>query len=374
MWLVLFFACGPATQTTVTPPAANPAAAAQIAQAPAGQASALEVGREWTLSGLCEPSGAILQDGQVILGDDDRRTEFFATPHTPAAKLTAVTPVAHRLGAGNLELDDVEAAAIIGDEAWWTTSHSRDRVARTRIVTATASGDALTGVTSLDFLRQPGVLEGHVRRFAPECEVADDTHQLRPKRGGIDAEGLAATHEHLYLGFRGPISADGKAIILALDRAGLKARALADTARHGPDSGGAKLTDAEQQALVVGGWCVDLGDKRGVRSLDADPRGEGLIGISGQMGTGGDFQLFAWQPGQPPVPLGDVQNPQDTSPEGLVAWMDGDTMVLRVLFDEGTRVEKAHGCECAIVSTGDCPGIPRTLATSRMREYQLPAH
>jgi hypothetical protein len=371
MWLALILACGPANQTAVIPSAAElPVRAAPPAQ-PVSRASTLIAGREWTLSGLCEPSGAVLHNGQVIIGDDDRRTEFFATPLSPASDVSAVTPTTHASRGSTLELDDVEAAAIIGDEAWWTTSHSRDRVARTRIAMATAAGDALTGVTSLDFLRQPGALEGHVRRFVPDCDVPDDTHALRPKQGGIDAEGLAATQDHLYMGFRGPVSTDGRAIVLALDRASLRARALSDIGKHGPDSGGASLTQAEQEALVVGAWCLDLSDKRGVRSLDADPRGEGLIGIAGQMGPGGSFDLFEWSPGEPPAVLGGLQNPDDTSPEGLVAWMEESALVLRVLFDEGTRVQRAYGCECAIVSAGDCKGIPQSVATSRMREYRL---
>ena len=124
-------------------------------------------------------------------------------------------------------------------------------------------------------------------------------------------------------------------------------------------------------SLITAAWCLDLG-ARGVRSLTADPRKDGaFLGIAGLVESGGDFDLFAWTPGQAPRILGRIPTPEHTSPEALVVWMDEGALAGRILFDEGTRTARDTGCACADVLAGSCEGHPADEAYVRVGSFSL---
>ena len=332
----------PSVATTASQPDAGP-----------GRAPMLEPFSRVRLHGMCEPSAAILGERGLWFAEDDGLDYLLTAPATPEATSAVQRVALTHLGAP-LKLDDLEGAARQGDEVWWTTSISRSREGRTLMAWSEGLSGETAGLVNLISWRDPGAFEGLVRARAPECDLPDDLHERRPKRGGLDIEGLALSGDAMYLGLRGPVSVGGqRAVVVQVDRAAAKAGASVDT-------------------LITGAWCIDLAGQ-GIRSLTADPRVEGgFLGIAGDVASGGDFWLFSWVPGQEPLRVGQIPTEPDTSPEALVVWMEGERLVGRIGFDEGTRTERETGCPCDQVLAGQCEGHAPESAFARLGLFQLP--
>lgn len=285
--------------------------------------------------GLCEPSGAVLQTSGLWIGEDDG-LDYLLTSALESDRWTEAKRVSLSLRSQGLLLDDIEGATLAGSEVWWTTSVSRNRPDRAKMVWMDGTSADARGVVDLMPWRQEGAFEALVRAVNSRCDLPDDLHDKKPKRGGLDIEGLAASGDALYLGLRGPLTVDGAAVLVQVDR---------QAAQDGRPA----------SELISDAWCIDLGG-RGIRSLTADPGLEGrFLGVAGDVGSGGDFDLFAWTPGSAAEIVARIPTAEHTSPEALVVSMDGGVRVGHILFDEGTRVQRETGCDCATVLAGDCP-------------------
>ena len=374
------------------------------AAAPAGvdRAGALEVVGEWQLAGLCEPSGAARVGDSVLLVDDDRRSELFSLAlgieaPTGATLPVAILPLTGPGGMGIVSVDDLEGVAVIDGSTWLTTSHSRsrskgwDRPGRQRLLRSSGASASVDDTHTLAFLFQegdgrlsslvalaaeggfgpvdsawrpipgaPGGIDAAVD--APDeaflgcaaCAIAPDFVELRPKHGGLDIEGLAHDGQGgLLLGLRGPLTTDGRALVL----------------RVAPPAGG---EDAEALApsSIRQVYGLDL-DRRGIRGMDYVPQLDSVVLIAGPMGgssawaeTAGSaadspFELRHWPaPAEPPRVLGALPTYPHASPEAVVVLDVDDTEVSALVFyDEGQRVEaETGGCSCADVveEKGDC--------------------
>lgn len=210
------------------------------------------------------------------------------------------------LGLGKDEAD-LEGAAAIGDRRWWIGSHGRNKDAKARparqvFLETDATGHVL-GKTNLlpAFLALPGA--------GPALTAAEPS---APKEGGVCVEGLAASPDGaLWIGFRSPLSADGRAWVVRLARP--------EAALSGPPA-----FDAPIQ--------LDL-DHRGVRSMEWDAGRQLYWIVAGPPGKVGDFALYSWTgPGAPPLRV--VADLRELNPEALLVNPDGS---LLLLSDDGTR-------------------------------------
>jgi len=217
---------------------------------------------------------------------------------------------------------DIEAAARIGDVAYWMTSHGRNRSgkrkdARMLFFATTASGGS-------DALRMVGRGYEHLlddlltdeRYAAFELAAAAE---LAPKDpGGLNLEGLGERPEGgVWIGFRNPIPG-GRALIAPL----LNPEALVEGER-------ARLGDP---------ILLDLGGL-GIRSLSRW-RGRTLI-AAGAYAEGGAARLFTWD-GRGPAAEVVGLDLEGLNPEGFFSPEERDEILL--LSDDGTR--EIDGREC----------------------------
>ena len=159
--LVLLLGCGASNTTPVSDPAPPEAPVARDEGLP----DAPPMLRPFTqvrLRGLCEPSGAVAGAPGLWIGEDDGLDYLLTTSHTPSEGMD-VQRVSLTLNGAPLVLDDIEGAARIGDEVWWTTSISRSRPGRTTLAWMDALGGDAAGAVDLVSWREEGALEGWVR-------------------------------------------------------------------------------------------------------------------------------------------------------------------------------------------------------------------
>lgn len=376
MTLLLLLACAAPSAPAPEPPAPAPTSASTPTPAsrPPLELTELEVR---TLRGVCEPSAAIAVPGGFVLAEDDRGKSLVRFEGD--AEQGAVFKRKDKAGA--VKLDDVEAAAGDAARSWWLTSHSTDKGARTRLALAEDSGASVRGCLSLSALRQPGALAGQLAR-SPEtcagCAVPQAFEAKGAKEGGLDMEGLALLGDALYLGLRGPVTTDGRALVLRLDAAAAEA-ALLPCGEEGP---------ADLSGLITGVWGLDLGESRGVRAMVELPGGEGMLLVAGPLGAQWvSPSLYSWAPGGAPrermaLPTGSGGG----APEALFIELSEDPPALGVLYDEGARVIQQYadvtavdedgaptGCDCEALVEGRCrrggAPIPPTEATATLRRY-----
>ena len=217
---------------------------------------------------------------------------------------------------------DLEAAARLGDLAFWMTSHGRNRSgkrkdARLRFFATTASGaeDALALVgQSYEGLLDDLIADPRYARF----DLAAAAERAPTEPGGLNIEGLGERPEGgVWIGFRNP-TPGGKALLAPL---------------RNPEG-----LVAGQRAELGEPVLLDLGGL-GIRSLSRW-RGQELI-LAGQHAAGATSQLYTWDGSgaAAAVPGIDLSG---LSPEGFFAPEDRDEILL--LSDDGTV--EIDGEEC----------------------------
>lgn len=286
------------------------------------------------LTGMCDASAVVALDQNTLLvaGDEDNVIRAYDAAR-PGAPLWSVD-VSNAIGVrakpakpGRAERPppeaDIEAAARVGDLAFWLTSHGRSssgkqKPERLKLFATTvpmAGGGPLTVVGNAyehlldDLLAEPRLAGFGLREAA----------ELAPKApGGLNLEGLSPRREGgLWVGFRNPIP-HGKAMLVPL----LNPEQVVQGSR-------AKL--GAPVLLELGGL--------GVRAL-ALHRDRYLI-LAGAFDSGPASRLYTWDGSSAPRASAS-QPPVDLNPEAIFIPPGGDSVLL--VSDDGSTL--VHGTEC----------------------------
>jgi len=217
---------------------------------------------------------------------------------------------------------DIEAAAVVGEHAYWITSHARTKSGKRdparfkffatelprRQGTQAPLGGVYTGLVE-DMLSDP-------RLAALGLELAAERS---PSDGGLNIEGMTATPDgKLLLGLRQPVPR-GRAVLLTLDNPDALLRG--EKARFGPPH------------------LLDLAGL-GVRALSSW-RGSYLI-VAGPGTTGATSRLYRWDGNGSPTHLHDVRF-DALNPEGFFTPEARDAIL--VLSDDGTELIGGAPCK-----------------------------
>ncbi len=304
------------------------------------------------LRGACDASGSLLTaptsfDEILVWNDETETTGRFRMDGTPLP--VEQHPESdprnlqrqHRFQGASGEVD-LEGAARVGRRLYVVGSHGRNSSGERRprreqlaAVAVTRVGDAVSVSVEedtqpyRDLVRHVAAID--VLRPHTGLERATDPG-LAPEKSGVSIEGLAVglDYSSLLLGFRNPLDAEGRAVVLRLQNHG-------DLVTSGSDP----VLDASM-LLQLGG--------RGVRSIERAPSSMSVayLVVAGPVGDGTDFALFTWSgiPGEDPIEvLGFAEatrDIQDFRPEGLV--LPGGRRIL-LLSDDGDRSLAGRQCK-----------------------------
>jgi uncharacterized protein DUF3616 len=296
---------------------------------------------EVLFSGMCDASGAVaLSERMVLVADDEDNvlrvydadrggppsaeldlSALLELPSKPKQAEDAQAPEV-----------DIEAAARIGERAYFVTSHGRNsrgklKTERLRFFSTSAPANGkitLVGQPYSGLLRDL-LAEPRLSRF--ELEAASELSPKAP--GGLNIEGMTARAEGgVWLGFRNPIPAGRALLVPLLNPEGL---VLGESARFG-----------DPLTLDLGGL--------GIRALSFW-RKHYLVAAGAFDGSHAS-KLFIWDGGeratQVKVPAIERYNPEALfTPEGRAEIM--------LLSDDGSR--SVDGRECKRLKSGAQKGF-----------------
>lgn len=241
---------------------------------------------------------------------------------------------------------DLEGLAVAGNSVYVLGSHSARRrkvdpsgsyaTNRSRLMSppeAQPSRDVLIHVTLSDDGEVRTMERSSLRQVIEQTEPLASFAQLPSKENGVDAEGLAIWHKHLYVGFRGPVLRSSFTPILRCRF-------------------GSPVTEPELLFVNLGG--------RGVRDLAHVEKG--LLILAGPMADEPtSYRLYLWDgrdgvagDGAPTTEadpglylLGELPLPGAgeglLKPEGLALKKESDThWIVMVVFD---GLNKSHAIE-----------------------------
>jgi len=279
-------------------------------------------------TGLCDASGAVTVSSNLfIVADDEHNVLQVYRSDQPGGPVKQFDFNAFLEVRGKSLEADLEAAARIGDRAFWIGSHGRNKEGKERFnrhrLFATdiimTNGDLTLTPVGMPYKRLLEDLLSDAR--FDQFHLAAASLLMPKERGALNIEGLAATPEgHLLIGFRNPIPG-GKALIIPLLNPNEVIQGI-------PASFGDPIQ-------------LDLGG-RGIRDM-AYHDGAYLI-IGGSWHGGGHFRLYRWAgPGSKPEPL-KVAHLNDYHPEALVIYPQYGFKEFQVLSDDGTL--PIDGCPC----------------------------
>lgn len=205
-----------------------------VGSLPGNQASARSVRDDIVFTGMCSASGAIPLDAHLfaIADDEDDVIRIYNADAGGAPlgirDLSRDLRRKKRVGKTGKKTkprkhrreSDVEAAARLGDTAFWLTSHGRSESGKLRperfrffATTATPAGHLM----SMIGLPYEGLLDDLISsRPLSACGVASSA-QVPANEGGLNIEGMAARPDGgVLIGFRSPLK-DRRAIIVPID-------------------------------------------------------------------------------------------------------------------------------------------------------------
>jgi hypothetical protein len=301
--------------------------------------------------GLCDASAAVALSPTrfVVANDEDNLLRVF-TFDNPAPSPEPLD-LSTFLGIGNGKEADIEGAARIGDVVYWLSSHGRNkdgemqarrlRLFATKVTPDAARPLAPAGAPYTDLLTafiEPILKE---QGFTAAPGTPADPAKAPEKPGSLNIEGLAASGNSLLIGFRNPqpnVGGSPHALIVELKNP-------------------AQLIATPAAAPVRGEvFRLDLG-RRGVRSLEALPNGQGFIIVAGPFDGNGTFALYRWSGVQASAPtLLTGADFHDFAPEALFvdqpAAAGGATrLALTAVSDDGdAKLEDGTTCKDAPAS------------------------
>jgi hypothetical protein len=291
-------------------------------------ADRLRLVRPAEYSGMCDASGAVALSSNLfaVASDEDNILRVYRSDKP--GKAVSELDVNQFLAVRGKSLEaDLEAAARIGDRAYWIGSHGhnkngKERTNRCRFFATDIKVDgdqvALTPVGQPyenlrdDLIQDPKFAQ---YRFAQAAA-------LEPKAAGaLNIEGLAATPQGtLLIGFRNPIP-KGQAILVPL---------------LNPD-------DVIQGKAAKLGAAIEL-DLGGLGVRDIALWGNTYIIVAGSYKSGGNFQFYRWSgPGTPTESI-KVKHLGGYNPEAIIIYPETGLHELQILSDDGTKL--MDGCPC----------------------------
>ncbi|MEV4320099.1 ExeM/NucH family extracellular endonuclease [Actinocrispum sp. NPDC049592] len=322
--------------------------------------------------GASDASTAIdLGDGAMVVSDDETNVlRVYDRAHSryPAQSFDVrAAGLALRDSDVTREID-IEASARNGNTIYWFGSQGQNSSGKTRLnrqelFTTTVTGTGTTATLALggsyQLLRDDLVAWDQANGNA--LGLADAATKA-PEPDGVNIEGaeFAPDNSTLYLGFRGPLTSDGKAIVVPVTN-------IAALTAANPTTG---VSAAFGTALR---W--DLGG-RGIREIRRNSANQYLI-IAGPPGAGtgaaGEFKFYSWD-GNPanqpllragsldtvavagkPEAIVDVPNPLTNTSQVQVVTDSGDT----VFYGDGAAAKDLPLPErkstSAVVSVGAPP-------------------
>ncbi|HET9257635.1 MAG TPA: ExeM/NucH family extracellular endonuclease, partial [Pseudonocardiaceae bacterium] len=248
--------------------------------------------------GASDASSAIDLGGRaMVVGDDETNTlRVYDRDHSryPASSLDLrAAGLALRDGDITREID-IEASARSGNTIYWLGSHGQNSSGNTRLnrqelftttVTGTGPGASLALGGSYQHLRDDMIAwdqaNGDTLGLAAAATRAPEGSGSGPTGFNIEGAEFAPDDTTLLVGFRGPLTSDGKAIVVPVT-------SLAALVAGNPTTG---VTATFGTALR---W--DLGG-RGIREIRRNAASQYLI-IAGpsDAGTGapGEYRLYSW--------------------------------------------------------------------------------
>jgi hypothetical protein len=294
------------------------------------------LGQPARYTGLCDASGAITVSSNLfVVADDERNVLQMYRTDPPGRPVKQFDFNAFLAVEGKSPEADLEAAARIGDRAFWISSYGRNRNDKERLNRHRFfATDILLKEGDVDLIAVGNPYKRLLGDFLSDARL-DQFHLAEaslgaPKeRGALNIEGLAATPEgHLLIGFRNPIPA-GKALLIPLLNPNEVIQGIP-----------AKFADPIR--LDLGG--LGIRDIAMLPQPSAAPSPPSYIIIAGSWHGGGHFRLYRWDgPGAKPKRL-DVPHLNDYHPETLVIYPQYGFQSFQILSDDGTY--PIDGCPC----------------------------
>ena len=281
-------------------------------------------------TGMCDASAAVaLSATSAIVADDEENVLRVydvdrggsATSSVELARTLSLPGKPRKDGSISSRELDIEAAARLGGDAYFITSHGRDSKGRVRAerLKFFALRPEQSGAWGLYGKAYEGLLEdllGEPRLARFELSAAAELPPKAP--GGLNIEGMAPRVEGgVWLGFRNPLP-QGRALLVPL----LNPQAMVL---------GAKTEFGDPLLLDLGG--------RGVRALGYW-RGRYLI-VAGAFDGSSAAALFSWD-GAGAVRALPAPTINEYNPEALLANDERDEILL--LSDDGSQL--IDGVEC----------------------------
>ena len=205
---------------------------------------------------------------------------------------------------------DVEAATEVSDGIWWMGSHGLDGDGDVAPNRRLLFKTELTKETDPQLLLvQPAIDLYSIITRSPLSEsfFSDKVLRKKPKKGGLNVEGLVAeSDDTLLLGFRSPLTEENKALVLRIEN-------RADT------------------FVVTRLYQLDLGE-RGIRDIQRS--GDGYLLVAGDVASGGVSALYHWRPDSEAKVLTHLD--RVLNPEALVKFKD----YWLVMSDDGKMIRR----------------------------------
>lgn len=285
-----------------------------------------------TFTGMCDASGAIpLSSTRFAVADDEDNVLRIYDAQRGGPPLST-TDISRQLGLpeefnkkGVLKAPpetDIEAATLLGERAYWISSHGRnakgrEKSERMRFFTTNVPTDTqplrVTAVANERFFNE--LLQApQLRTFA----LTQAATRAPKDAGGLNIEGLTATPDgRLLIGFRNPVP-NGLALLVPLENP--------------------QQVMAGQPARFGAPILLDL-KGLGIRSLSLRD-GRYLI-VAGHYDNGASSTLYVWDGKGTPIP-GNL-NLTDINPEAFFSSSDRPELML--LSDDGSRLLDGKECK-----------------------------
>ncbi len=288
----------------------------------------LRITRPLHYSGMCDASGAVAVGSNlfVVASDEDNTLRLYCTDQ-PGKPIKVFDFNGFLQVRGKSLEADLEAAARVGNRAFWIGSHGRNKDGKQRLNRHRLFATDISvkdGDVSLIPVGQPykRLVEDLLAdsRFA-RFQLAEAALHAPKEPGALNIEGLSATPEgHLLIGFRNPIPA-GKALLIPLLNPN-------EVIEGKPARFGAAVQ-------------LDLG---GLGIRDIVWHGGTYVIIGGSWNGGKHFHLYRWAgPGAEPELLR-VEHLNDYHPEALVVYPQRGLLEFQILSDDGTLL--IDECPC----------------------------
>lgn len=260
-----------------------------------------------------EASGvaALRNDLVVVVGDEDDYPLWIMNPSQPASTLRSIENYCDK------KLDDLESLCVIDTNrilavcSQSLNKHGEKKTKRNRLALLTINPDegTITDCAVYDDLRSN--LLNHLEQYA--SSIIDDFDEVKngkPKQGGLDIEGAAYFNDVLYLGLRGPLSRNDRAIILTVTN-------VLDVL----------TVDAEPQIGNI--HVLPVQDGEAVRGLDASDTG--LYVLLGPLDSPDDpsYRLVEWTIGGPAETIHLTHWECITQPEGVASLGNGRFLIVQ---------------------------------------------